>query len=672
MSSETDYWREHRHRLLANGYEPLPIRAGSKRPALEQWSTADVTELVEARHRGPGVGLRTGHLAVIDIDVYDERIALQLHQWLEDYHPGALVRMGQFPKVALLYRSPHPRPKRTSATYSSGTNGSARQHRIEVLGAGQQLVAFHTHPDTREPYRWLPSDHWEGDTPLDVPLSDLPIITDEAIDSLFGLFDQLAGEEGWGVSEAASSGADRLPPDLDDDARYLATYRAKLGLPLEEAADALQATPMDSYHDWIRVGMALYHEYDGSSDALALWQAMSWPDAPCDSHWDSFGPPYHSPPVALADVVPNGAVPVEPMETPPDWRDDLIGWDDLALDEPPPEQIVQGLLVRGETSLISAQPNTGKSALAIDLALAVATGSTWRDKKTQRLGVLYIAAESPATVKARLKAIRLEYGIEQADIQIVQRPTNLSTEEGRLDFAKRLKLYVTALQHPLGMVILDTYRQATPGSDEKESKDISAVVNFLHHCATRLNAHLAIIHHTTKSGESYSGSGVFGAVVDTEIVLSEGEKEHEGLIYGYVKQQRSLATRGLDWWYKIQSIETGRIDNFGDPETAPVVVHLEAMDLEEVEAANREAQEQAREGELYTVFKAVEAGHGSLGALVQATPYGRSKAQELRSSLLEKGYIQTNGKAGKGAEWWSTEAGQAVFSDWKSVQKEGF
>ena len=34
------------------------------------------------------------------------------------------------------------------------TDAEGVQHKVEVLGEGQQFVAFGIHPDTRKPYRW--------------------------------------------------------------------------------------------------------------------------------------------------------------------------------------------------------------------------------------------------------------------------------------------------------------------------------------------------------------------------------------------------------------------------------------------------------------------------------------------------------------------------------------
>lgn len=153
-------------RLLDNGYQPLPLHVGQKSPIPTRWTTRPIDraqiETWAREHPDAGVGLRTGRLVGIDIDVLDPDIAHQMGKIVEDRIGAALMRVGRWPKRLYLARTDRPFRKL-----------SARK--LEILSEGQQFVAFGRHPDTRQPYYW-PSD----DTPLDVPLLDLPLV-DESI-----------------------------------------------------------------------------------------------------------------------------------------------------------------------------------------------------------------------------------------------------------------------------------------------------------------------------------------------------------------------------------------------------------------------------------------------------------------------------------------------------------
>ncbi|MFZ3585219.1 bifunctional DNA primase/polymerase, partial [Loktanella sp. DJP18] len=148
--------------LFENGYEPIPIRPNQKAPAVSRWTSVTIDKAVIAewsvRHPTCGIGLRTGRLVGIDIDVLDPDRAHAAQALAFARFGETLVRVGLWPKRLLLYRTDTPFPKMKSG-------------QIEVLGAGQQFVAFGMHPGTGQPYGWP-----FRETPLDVPLADLPVI----------------------------------------------------------------------------------------------------------------------------------------------------------------------------------------------------------------------------------------------------------------------------------------------------------------------------------------------------------------------------------------------------------------------------------------------------------------------------------------------------------------
>src|SRR5574337_850534 len=163
--------RQVRERLAANGWHPLPIIAGQKRPSVRDWSRfatrgaspATVHELAawERGHSGaPGTGVACGNVVAIDVDVEHrptvdaiERIAFEV------FGETPFIRVGRAPRETLIYRAAESIAKQSFAG-------------LDILGAGSQFVAFAIHPDTSALYEWIGDE-----TPLTARPGEAPEIT---------------------------------------------------------------------------------------------------------------------------------------------------------------------------------------------------------------------------------------------------------------------------------------------------------------------------------------------------------------------------------------------------------------------------------------------------------------------------------------------------------------
>jgi hypothetical protein len=170
-------YAEAAERLLDNGYAPLPLAPGKKRPIPGRWSETDIDAAQVARwsrqHPHSGVGLRTGSLVAVDIDILDPDLAHQAGILTQARLGATLMRVGRWPKRLYIYRTEAPFRK-------------IRIPGVEVLGQGQQVVAFGQHPDTGAPYHWP-----LGETPLDVALDQLPTVNEAACRDLVAELAQL-------------------------------------------------------------------------------------------------------------------------------------------------------------------------------------------------------------------------------------------------------------------------------------------------------------------------------------------------------------------------------------------------------------------------------------------------------------------------------------------------
>jgi hypothetical protein len=185
MSTEELHdWKGHAEKLLKRGYEPIPIKPRDKYPTIKGWQKADCAQLVKNWPPGHGVGLRTGKITAIDIDIYHadlvEWFILQLRFLLDG---PFLCRVGQPPKTLIPVICDV--EKKFTSNKWADENGVINQ--VEILSKGQQFVAFGIHPGTEKPYQW------DGDL-----LSHaLPIARRGDLEAIFVEFDVRAAEKGW-------------------------------------------------------------------------------------------------------------------------------------------------------------------------------------------------------------------------------------------------------------------------------------------------------------------------------------------------------------------------------------------------------------------------------------------------------------------------------------------
>lgn len=287
--------------LVKNGYSIIPIPLGSKGPKVADWQQIRIHTQAELEafiagtqdsdvkgktvkvpnvREGDGVGILTTHTPAVDIDCLDSTIVEKMLQWCYDNLGDAPLRIGKAPKSLLLYAADKPFRKYTSARYYDPNNPDLdpkkKGQRLEILGEGQQFVAFHTHPETGKPYEWV--NEWQD--PLEIAALDLEVITAEHARLACLEFERLCEEAGWeklGEGSASESGnadhpydalAEILPPEETE-------------AEVERVRSALKAIEGDiastyDYDQWRNVLFALkWTRWDCAESLARAWSETS-------------------------------------------------------------------------------------------------------------------------------------------------------------------------------------------------------------------------------------------------------------------------------------------------------------------------------------------------------------------------------------------------------------
>lgn len=249
--------------LKSRGYTVVPIKSGSKAPKIEGWQHLDFSDSMLRRlslngYADGNLGINTRYTPAVDLDVLDEDLAQLMEDWLLDRFGDTCVRIGRAPKRLLLFRTDQPFKKLQSTFVYAGT-----KHKLEILGDGQQFVAFGLHPDTRADYYYTSLD-----TPLDTPVAALPLLRYADAVEIIEHFEAACLAAGWTpVNTSVGVG----PGDEDENA--LVHLKPILRITEDKVLDALSWLPNDDadYDQYLEVGCALHHQYAGGPRGLELW-----------------------------------------------------------------------------------------------------------------------------------------------------------------------------------------------------------------------------------------------------------------------------------------------------------------------------------------------------------------------------------------------------------------
>lgn len=380
-------------------------------------------------------------------------------------------------------------------------------------------------------------------------------------------------------------------PDKPDPVDFMAGFEPKLGLSVEESYDLLQQIDPDvSRDEWIRVGMALHHEYDGEEEGFDLWDEWSaygnkYPgEEALRTQWDSFtrrvGPGRKQVTMATVKMLAKQNAPLDSQKLAAvaeeakhvenfDGKFPVQRQRDLTVLSGG-QWLIKSVLPRSRDPIILfGASGAGKSFLALDLCAAVARGVDWRGCRTKRGRALYIAAEGGTNIVKRLQAYCDHHGIDRStlDIDLITAAPNLLEQDDVAEVVKSLAAF-----GPYDLVVIDTLAQVTPGANENAGEDMGPVLANLKAIQNATGATVIAVHHAGKD-LSRGSRGWSGIKAAAEAQLEVVRDEDSGQRYMRVEKMKD-GEDGAKYGFKLEILQVG-VDEDGDAITSCVPVPVD-------------------------------------------------------------------------------------------------
>lgn len=270
---------------IDNGYAIVPLAARSKQPKVPNWTELKMTKADVLRYSAMeynGVGILAKLTPAIDIDILDEKIAQHMIAFVRGQFEAVapLQRTGKAPKTLFVFRCAEPFKKKKSKAYR---DLEGNKHQVEILADGEQFVAFNIHPDTQQNYTWH-----DNRSPFNVPMRNLPILTEAFAEAVIKEFERAVPKE-WVCGSSISP----TTAVMNSEARATGLTSIVSFISEDDVARHLSLLNAENYDIWCRVGMALHHQFKGSSKGFALWDtwsagASNYNAGAMQAKWDSF------------------------------------------------------------------------------------------------------------------------------------------------------------------------------------------------------------------------------------------------------------------------------------------------------------------------------------------------------------------------------------------------
>lgn len=235
----------------------------------------------------------------------------------------------------------------------------------------------------------------------------------------------------------------------------------------------------------------------------------------------------------------------------------IIDAADFIRDEIPlPDELIKGVLYRGNKLVLGGGSKTFKTWTLFDLSVAIAHGLHWLGFETIQGRVLYVNFEiPPAFFQRRLKAIltKRELELQRAKLEI----WNLRGHAGSHQILIP-KLIDYAAKRNYSLIVLDPIYKLYGDLNENSASDVAKLLNSLEDLADSAGAAIAYGAHYSKGNQALkeavdriSGSGVFARDPDSMLSFTKHEQPNSFTVDLILRNHTSIEPFVVTWDYPM-------------------------------------------------------------------------------------------------------------------------
>lgn len=323
------------------------------------------------------------------------------------------------------------------------------------------------------------------------------------------------------------------------------------------------------------------------------------------------------------------------------------------LEMPKASWAVKGHFPKDATGVIYGPSGAGKTFVALDMAMSIATGRPFIERfKTTKGRVVYVCAEGlygfQERVQAWLNVNKQQWGMpDKSQIWVKKRPVNFLDPDCTIAFLEQCREHFNG-EYP-DVIFIDTLAKNFGGGDENSTKDMSLYVMNTEWMRAESGGTIISVHHSGKDIEKgMRGNSALKAGVDVEILVVEGNCGP----HVTVKKQKNDKKLGT-YMLNAEPVYV-RDDDDGQPWSTLVMQwagwksEIEKVEKEEKAKAVAE-KSKTIEQQYIDAVPACEKPEGEIvladgitaTAVAKAVGMTEKAERKMRGYLLQKGVIKT-------------------------------
>lgn len=293
------------------------------------------------------------------------------------------------------------------------------------------------------------------------------------------------------------------------------------------------------------------------------------------------------------------------------------------------ESIISGVGRRGEVVNIISAAKAGKTWLTIGMALCAAAGMDW-------LGHQILKPRNVLLLDNELHEEDLTYRIKRVAEALMLNPE---------DFRPRLRTIrlrcrsfdvnmLSRIPGPADLVTLDSLYKFTPsGTNENDNTGMRDVYERLLAFAEEMNAMVAVVHHTSKGGQTEkgvtdvgSGAGSISRAADTHLILRPHREDDCAVMESRCRSYEPQEPRVLRFTFPVWSVDES----------------LSPNDLKNPRKESKDREDDAAIGQLVDAIRAIIAKgkKASCNAVRTRTGWNDGRAKRLIAAALRQELIE--------------------------------